>query len=112
MYHSNGAPLTLTELLSTSLLRRSFVEDAETTGFALTRQEAMFPLLSQGDHPTTGKPCWYLHPCETTAAVEELLKEIEDENESEDEGLLKCLKIWFLVVEGAVKLSSEHGFHM
>ncbi|KAE9410392.1 hypothetical protein BT96DRAFT_374588 [Gymnopus androsaceus JB14] len=105
MYHPNGAPLSIDELLSTSLFRPCILEDAETTSFALTRPNAAFPLLSQGDHPTTGRPCWFLHPCETTAAVEELMKEIANDGDSEDTRLLKWLKMWFTVLGSAVDLA-------
>ncbi|KIK65347.1 hypothetical protein GYMLUDRAFT_159271 [Collybiopsis luxurians FD-317 M1] len=101
MYHSNGAPLSLNELLSTTLLRASMLENTESTSFAVTRQNAMFPLLSQGEHPTTGRPCWYLHPCETNDAVEEMLREVD---ESEGERSLAWLKMWIVVLGSAVNL--------
>ncbi|KAJ3999530.1 hypothetical protein F5050DRAFT_1737524 [Lentinula boryana] len=105
MYHSNGAPLPINELLSSTLFRPGILQDANTTTFALTRRNTAFPLLSQGDHPTTGKPCWFLHPCETTIAVEELLKEVEKVADSEDAKLLSWLKMWFVVLGSIIDLA-------
>ncbi|KAJ3971269.1 hypothetical protein EV361DRAFT_912055 [Lentinula raphanica] len=107
IYHSDGSPLSINELLSSSLFRPGLTQDADTTTFALTRRNAAFPLLSQGDHPTTGKPCWFLHPCETDAAVEELLKESEKVGESEDAQLLQWMKIWFMVLGNVVDLAGN-----
>lgn len=102
----DGTLLSLNELISTTLFRTYFLEETETTGFALSRHNnAGFPLLSQGEHPTTERPCWFLHPCETSAAVEELVKEVEDERDNEDVRLLKWLKMWFTVLGSAVDLT-------
>jgi len=34
---------------------------------------AHFPAISQGEHPVTGLPCYFLHPCETSATLAEIL---------------------------------------
>ncbi|KAJ3922813.1 hypothetical protein F5877DRAFT_32924 [Lentinula edodes] len=104
MYHSNGVPLSINELISSTLFRPGIFQDADITTFALTRRDTPFPLISQGDHPTTGRPCWFLHPCETTVAVEELLKEVENNIDEEDMRLLMWLKLWFTVLGGVVDL--------
>ncbi|KAJ3811929.1 acetyl-CoA acetyltransferase [Lentinula aff. lateritia] len=100
MYHSNGVPLSINELISSTLFRSGIFQDANVTTFALTRRDTPFPLISQGDHPTTGRPCWFLHPCETTVAVEELLKEVENDIDEEDMRLLMWLELWFTVLGG------------
>ncbi|KAF8231848.1 hypothetical protein L208DRAFT_1398182, partial [Tricholoma matsutake] len=43
--------------------------DCDTAGSPLALDDLpsvfVIPLLSQGDHPTLGTPCWYLHPCQS-----------------------------------------------
>ncbi|KAK7049595.1 hypothetical protein VNI00_005626 [Paramarasmius palmivorus] len=81
---SEGTPLSANELVKTSLFHRFVLDDTQTTSFAVSHPSALFPLLSQGDHPTLGTPCWYLHPCETAKAMEELLNEDQDEKTREE----------------------------
>ncbi|KAF5370050.1 hypothetical protein D9758_001126 [Tetrapyrgos nigripes] len=85
IYNSGGVPLSLEEILKTTLFQPCVVE-AEKTRFAIG---GTFPLLSQGDHPTLGTPCWYFHPCETAAAVRELLRE------KKKSGGLDVVETWF-----------------
>ncbi|KAG6837563.1 hypothetical protein H0H93_007744 [Arthromyces matolae] len=72
-----GSPLTLTDLVRTTLFRPFAFENTELSTFGITRPDSSFPILSQGEHPTLGTPCWYLHPCATDAAVTELMTENE-----------------------------------
>lgn len=72
---------------------------------------APFPLLTQGDHPILGTPCWYLHPCETSAAICEILeaKLGSGWDDTSDDVLLRCLvqwlEAWFLIVGGVMDLN-------
>ncbi|KAF7983852.1 hypothetical protein HWV62_18170 [Athelia sp. TMB] len=105
----HGSPLSLGDILKTSLFRYFALEDTSVTSFAVSRSSSSFPLLSQGDHPTLGTPCWYLHPCETPAAVRELMAEIEagvNPEEWTEEQLLRILDIWFMVLGSAVDIRS------
>jgi ubiquitin-like-conjugating enzyme ATG10 len=62
-------------------------------------------LLTQGDHPVLGVPCWYLHPCETSNAVVDILKEKEDGQwEDGEQGWTRWLEAWFVVLSTAVDL--------
>lgn len=75
----------------------------DVSSYAITRPESPFPLLSQGEHPDLGIPCWYLHPCQTGAAVDELVVEANkgrgmDEVKFGD----KWLEMWFVVVSAAI----------
>lgn len=54
-------------------MRETYIEPRAPTHLSNQETGAVFPLLSQGDHPTLQMPCWYLHPCETGGAVGELL---------------------------------------
>jgi ubiquitin-like-conjugating enzyme ATG10 len=70
-----------------------------------------FPLLTQGDHPVLGTPCWYLHPCETSTAISEILAETigdtwdDSSEENHSQCLVKWLEAWFLVVSSVLDLS-------
>lgn len=99
-----GAPLLLDDILRTSLMRLDQSQTFDKTTFALTEPGAAFPLLSQGDHPVTGVPSWYFHPCETPKSVQELLNEMKQDSWSEDEMLLHWMKAWFLVLGTAIRL--------
>jgi len=79
LHDAGGAPLTLDALLRTRL----FHAPSELPGSGL------FPLLSQGDHPVLGTPCWYLHPCETSTAMEELLRASEPR---------PWLEVWLMLI--------------
>ncbi|EJT97647.1 hypothetical protein DACRYDRAFT_119309 [Dacryopinax primogenitus] len=59
------------------------------------------PLLTQGEHPTTGRMCWFLHPCETSGAVKELLDHGAPPGERWE---LHWLKTWFVVLGRVVYL--------
>lgn len=91
-------PLSLTKLVRTSLFHLFGFEHTEVNSFGLNRPQSSFPLLSQGEHPVLGTPCWYLHPCETQNSVNELMAEVEHEPLSEEARLTRWLEIWFMVV--------------
>ncbi|KIY73684.1 hypothetical protein CYLTODRAFT_416714 [Cylindrobasidium torrendii FP15055 ss-10] len=95
VHDANGSPLSLLELIQTSIFRAELQTGTQKTDFGLSRAGSTFPLLSQGDHPTLGIPCWYLHPCETGRAVAELLGE-------DDSSALRWLEMWFVVLGTAI----------
>ena len=74
------------------------------SSYALSIPTSTFPLLSHGDHPTLGFPCWYFHPCETTAAVDELVREIARDDWNEEVKTVQWLEMWFLVVCSVLNL--------
>jgi ubiquitin-like-conjugating enzyme ATG10 len=86
----------LDDVISTSLFRPFAFGGVENNGISLTLPASSFPLLSQGDHPTLGTPCWYLHPCETASAVRELLEEEP----------LNVIEKWMLIVGNVVQLGT------
>ncbi|KAF8913829.1 hypothetical protein CPB84DRAFT_1840622 [Gymnopilus junonius] len=98
IHDTNGAPLSLMDILRTSLFKSDLPGGSEATDFALTFPSASFPLLSQGDHPTLGTPCWYLHPCESDTAVGEFLREVEQPDWNEESRLVRWLELWLMVV--------------
>jgi len=104
IHNSHGSPLSLTDILKTSLFHRFNREGTETTSFAVSLPTSSFPLLSQGDHPTLGSPCWYFHPCETSASVGEVMKEVLQADWTEDERLVRWMEVWFMVLGTAVEL--------
>ncbi|KAG7097047.1 hypothetical protein E1B28_004438 [Marasmius oreades] len=101
--HSNGTPLSADELVHTSLFHSATLDSTTTTSFAVTHPSSLFPLLSQGDHPSLGTPCWYLHPCETVKSMQEVLAEDKTEM-SKEERLVRWLEVWFLVIGNMVDL--------
>jgi ubiquitin-like-conjugating enzyme ATG10 len=106
--NADGSPLTLEEIMNTSLLRRYALPEIQVTPYALTQPDASFPLLSQGDHPTLGTPSWFIHPCGTACAIGELIgerkkAELEGMPEVSDDWL-DWLETWFMMIGGIVDL--------
>ena len=101
---TDGLPLPLADLVQTSLFKAKPPEGSEMTTFALTLPSAPFPLLSQGDHPTLGTPCWYLHPCQTDVAVGEFMSEAEEPNWTEETRCVRWLELWLMIVGSVVNL--------
>ncbi|KAN0140023.1 hypothetical protein V8E53_001919 [Lactarius tabidus] len=107
IHDSHGSPLGLEEIMNTSLLRHHALPETQATSFALFQQDALFPLLSQGDHPTLGLPSWFIHPCGTACAMSELIGEKMAEGVAEvgsQEWLLVWLETWFMMLGNMVKL--------
>ena len=66
-----GTPLSLEQLLSSTL----FHDGHGLSGAGeSTRGGGATPFVSQADHPATGRPSWFLHPCETEGMVAEVLE--------------------------------------
>lgn len=66
---------------------------------------SVFPLLSQGDHPVLQTMCWYLHPCETQQAIEELLAARKAElADGGTMGSEEWLEVWMLVLGSVLNL--------
>ncbi|KIM90712.1 hypothetical protein PILCRDRAFT_59000 [Piloderma croceum F 1598] len=104
IHDSHGSPLSSTDILKTFLFRRFPRDGTDTTSFAITLPTSSFPLLSQGDHPTLGTPCWYFHPCETSMSVNEVMTEVLQDEWTEDECLVRWLEAWFMILGTAVDL--------
>ncbi|KAJ6539268.1 hypothetical protein B0H19DRAFT_1178129 [Mycena capillaripes] len=98
LHDASGSPLALNDLVRTTLFRRFALDGTERTSFGVSLPGSAFPLLSQGDHPILGTPCWYFHPCKSAAAVDEIIAELGEDR------ALRWLETWFLVVEQVVNL--------
>lgn len=98
VHDSSGTPLTLTEVLQLPLFHRDAFEGAQVTTFSVEQSCASFPLLSFGDHPTLNVQCWYLHPCGTKAAVEEILDATEEGKAGGEQRHLQWLRAWFTLL--------------
>ncbi|PPQ64706.1 hypothetical protein CVT24_008333 [Panaeolus cyanescens] len=94
---SDGTALSLNDLVNTTLFKSSLPVHSEVTTFAVTVPATQFPLLSQGDHPTLGIPCWYFHPCETSKAVDEFMVE-EQYDDSSEEYYARWMEVWLMIV--------------
>ncbi|KAI9448332.1 hypothetical protein H4582DRAFT_1899985 [Lactarius indigo] len=104
---TDGSPLGLEEIANTSLLRHHALAETQATSFALFQRNALFPMLSQGDHPTVGLPSWFIHPCGTACAMSELIGEKMAEGMAEvgsKEWPLVWLETWFLMLGNMVQL--------
>jgi ubiquitin-like-conjugating enzyme ATG10 len=97
---AGGSPLQLSDIVQTILLREDVCEGTVATTFAVSHPAMNFPLLSQGEHPTLGTPCWYFHPCETASAVQEILKESKENSRKP----LSWMEAWFTVLSTAVDM--------
>jgi ubiquitin-like-conjugating enzyme ATG10 len=102
----------LTQILSTDrfqhrAFRNSGIDVTETTAQPKENDNAQFPLLSQGDHPILGTSHWYFHPCETSAAVKEILEEMPDVQWDQHgvEPPLRWLEAWFAILSTVIDLS-------
>ncbi|KZW03924.1 hypothetical protein EXIGLDRAFT_8627 [Exidia glandulosa HHB12029] len=78
-HDANGAPTSLEAILRTNLFKQHVTRSVARTAHSLSLPgedaDAPFPLLSQGDHPVLGRPCWFLHPCGIPTALAELMEE-------------------------------------
>jgi len=101
---ADGTALTLADLLRTTFFKYAVPEGSEATSFSLTVPSTSFPVLSQGEHPTLGTACWYLHPCQSEAAVEEFMQEEKDFGWSNEERVVRWLELWMMIVGGVVSL--------
>jgi len=101
---SDGAPLSLSEIMKSALLRPHTLSGAELSSFGLADPGSSFPLLSQGDHPILGSPSWYLHPCHTAEVVQEIMAELQQDEWSDEYRLLRWMEAWFMVLEQVVNL--------
>lgn len=70
----------------------------------MTNQDSVFPLLSHGDHPVTGEPSWYLHPCETEPVLKEITEALETSFPTRESYVSRLLQSWFAVVGTVVDL--------
>ena len=104
-FDTEGVQLTLDQLLQAGgIFRFDPSTKFDKTAFGLSEPDSAFPLLSQGDHPVLGTRCWYFHPCESSAAVNELVNEVISPNASEGDRLRCWMKMWFLVLGSVVNL--------
>lgn len=58
--------------------------------------KAYFPAITQGEHPQTGLPCFYLHPCETSTALSEILGNTA--SNQQDWTPCSLLQSWFMLI--------------
>ncbi|THH17967.1 hypothetical protein EW146_g2938 [Bondarzewia mesenterica] len=103
VHDSRGSPLVLSDILKTTLFRSQSLPVTDVTSFALSNPGSPFPLLSQGDHPTLATPSWYIHPCETSAALAEVMAEVMPEAEESarwagNAALIRYMELWFMII--------------
>lgn len=102
-----GSALNLDQILTSSLFHTSASDFfAQSMSIAPAQEDrdtsnihAHFPAISQGEHPSTGVPCFFLHPCETSAALSDILAGNQSSLTPLD--ILKC---WFMIVGSVLDL--------
>jgi hypothetical protein len=65
-----------------------------------------FPLVSYGEHPVTGNPSWYIHPCETAKALAEIMDDKGKTFATKEAYLVSLLQAWFMVIGNVVDLEA------
>jgi ubiquitin-like-conjugating enzyme ATG10 len=65
-----------------------------------------FPTISQGEHPETGLPCLYLHPCETSTALQDVLSHSGDLSQGQKDRTtnLQFIEAWAMLVSTLVDI--------
>ena len=96
---ADGKIMSLADIMSTSLFRPRALPDPQH-GHGIDVPGSAFALLSQGDHPTLGIPCWYLHPCHTADIVGEILDELVTDKRQRSQ---RYLEAWFMVLSNMIK---------
>jgi ubiquitin-like-conjugating enzyme ATG10 len=99
-----GSPVALDQLLESSLFRARPSEYPLST-LARDSDErpdapASFPAVSQGEHPETRAPCYFLHPCETAAVVAEVLN-----SDKAKHSPLEAMQTWFVLVGNVINFT-------
>lgn len=97
-FFADGTPCSLGELLDSAFFKVKPPGGSEITDYAFTFPSVPFPLLSQGELPGIGVSCWYFHPCETAAAVDEFLVGVAEANWSEETRLVRWIELWLMIV--------------
>jgi len=121
VHTDEGSPFSLPDIVDRTSLFIFQPHSVDAGDFVVTKYSiqapgATLPLISQGEHPTLGTPCCYLHPCETQVALGELIGEdgqssaprraVEERGEEgrKHNGIARKLELWLLLVGNAVDL--------
>jgi len=120
MHDTGGSPVSLDRIYASAFFAKSrgmvgpapeagstalFERASASPNTIATPAPTAFPVIAQGDHPVLGTPCWVFHPCETSAAIQEVLDEIIGDNWTDsDADFLKWLETWFMILSGVVDL--------
>jgi len=92
VHDTQGCPLDLNRILLLQILNPLSCYVDCHSNFALT----------QNDHPTLGIPFYYLHPCQTSQAVSDLLEQDSADHAEGDERFVHWLDTWFAAVSSAI----------
>ena len=96
---ADGEIMGLADIMSTSLFRPLALPDPQHD-HGIDAPGSAFALLSQGDHPTLGTPCWYLHPCHTAEVIGEILDELVTDG---PQRFQRYLEAWFMVLGNMIE---------
>lgn len=123
VHTAEGTPLSLPDIVDRIPLFRFQPRGEDSGDFKVSKYSiqgpgATLPLVSQGEHPTLGTPCYFLHPCETQGALAELVgadmrslstpNSVAAEDRGNEDGksseMRRKLELWLLLVGNAVDL--------
>ncbi|KAK4688587.1 metal transporter CNNM, partial [Tremellales sp. Uapishka_1] len=107
-FDSSGAPLALSALLSTGILRASQLPSSasDRPDALMLDAQSPFPLIQQCEHPETGDIVWSIHPCQVGLAVDEILIAEPDAAGSEAKGV-RWLESWLMLSNSIVDLELD-----
>lgn len=100
----DGSALSLAEVCRLPLFRSQSLAGDQIASFSVQSPDSSVTLLSQGDHPTLGTPCWYLHPCNTAAVVGEIMAEAADPSWAEEARCIRWMEAWLMVIGNIIRL--------
>ena len=94
-----GNSIKLDVLLKSSLFSGSSTDYPLNTLSETANDTAHMPAISQGEHLLIGVSCYFIHPCETSMALKDILgstKEIVSPSE--------VLETWMMLVGSVINL--------
>jgi len=85
---TDGTPLNRRQVLDILLLLRRDSHEKNTNNNnegGRNEDESLWEFVSREEHPVSGKPCYFLHPCRTAERMELMMMTMMQNNDSNDE---------------------------
>lgn len=95
----DGTPICRRQVLDILLSHSGTSHDNLAEDGTNSREEELWEFVSQEEHPMTGKPSYFLHPCRTAERMEIMMLVEEDESSDASPNLSSCpLLSWMSMV--------------
>jgi len=98
---SSGSPIPLSSIIRSNILCL-YSLPSDVSSPSTPPAGSCFPVLILAEHPTLGTLSWHIHPCNTSAAVHELVAERPF---STVDHSLHWLKSWLLLISTVVNMT-------